>query len=191
MKTFKNTVLGLSLLTAGLMNAQNPQMTNMFKIGLNGGIAVPTENVKANIGFDFAYQYLITQGFGIGVATGYNHFMANKNTIDGFTIDNNDAGVVPLAALIRIYPKEQGFYFGSDLGYGFIVGDDKVASNVSTLRPDGGFYIKPEIGYHNEDWNFSVQYTKVFTGDTGKIGPQDYNLTGLGLGISYNIPLGK
>ena len=31
------------------------------------------------------------------------------------------------------------------------------------------FYLKPEIGYHNQDWNFAVQYTKVFTGDKGNL----------------------
>ena len=75
--------------------------------------------------------------------------------------------------------------------FGFIVGDDAVASNAAVARPDGGFYIKPEIGYHNKDWNFALQYQKVFTGDEGEIGTQKYNAGSLGLGVSYNIPLGK
>jgi hypothetical protein len=47
--------------------------------------------------------------------------------------------VVPVAALIRVYPKQHGFYFGTDLGYGFITGSKKVAGNASVERPDGGF----------------------------------------------------
>ena len=184
----KKTILALGVMTAGLVSAQSLDMKNMLKIGVNGGIAVPAENASANLGLDVAYQNLINPGFGLGIATGYTHFFGRENGV----IKNNDFGVVPVAALIRIYPKQTGFYLGTDLGYGFIVGDDKVASNVgSPDRPDGGFYIKPEIGYHNKDWNFSVQYQKTFTGDKGQILSQKYNAGSLGVGVGYNIPLGK
>ena len=104
---------------------------------------------------------------------------------------NNDFGIVPVAGLIHIYPGKTGFYIGSDIGYGFLVGDKKVASNSDVDRPDGGFYIKPEMGWHNRNWNFSVQYTKLFTGSKGEIGNQDYNAASVGAGVSYNLPLGK
>lgn len=99
--------------------------------------------------------------------------------------------MVPVAALIRIYPKQMGFYLGTDIGYGFIVGDKNVASNSTVERPDGGLYIKPEIGYHNKDWNFAVQYQKTFTGDKGEILNQKYSAGAIGVGVGYNIPLGK
>ena len=66
-----------------------------------------------------------------------------------------------------------------------------MASNSPVDRPDGGFYIKPEIGYHNRDWNFAIQYNKVFTGEEGQILAQDYNAGSLGIGVSYNLPLGQ
>lgn len=192
MKSMKKTILALGLMTAGLISAQSADMKNMIKIGGNVGFAVPAENASMNVGLDVAYQNLVTPGFGLGIATGYNHFFGRENTINNVKIDNNDFGVVPVAALIRVYPKQTGFYLGTDLGYGFIVGDEKVASNVgSPARPDGGFYIKPEIGYHDRNWNFAVQYQKTFTGDKGEIGYQKYNAGALGLGVSYNIPLGK
>ncbi|WP_234111605.1 MULTISPECIES: hypothetical protein [Chryseobacterium] len=192
MNSMKKTILATALISAGLLSAQNADMTNMLKIGANVGLAVPAENASANLGFDLSYQNLVTPGFGLGIATGYSHFFGRDNSVDGVTIKNNDFGVVPLAALIRIYPKQYGFYFGTDLGYGFIVGDKKVASNLgSPDRPDGGFYIKPEIGYHNQDWNFALQYQKTFTGSTGEIGSQKYSAGALGVGIGYNIPLGK
>ncbi|MCC2591427.1 hypothetical protein [Chryseobacterium sp. MFBS3-17] len=197
MKAIKTTALSLGILASGMLFAQeqpqpkydNPQMTNMIKIGGAVGLAVPAENAAWSLGLDVAYQNLVTPGFGLGIATGYTHYFAREN--DG--LNNNDFGVVPAAALIRIYPRDTGFYFGTDLGYGFIVGDDEVASNdaAETQRPDGGFYIKPEIGYHNNDWNFFLQYQKVFTGDTGNIGNQSYNAGSIGVGASYNIPLGK
>ena len=194
MKTITKALLGLGIMASGLTFAQetekydNPGMKNMIKIGANVGIAVPQENASAALGLDVAYQNLVTPGFGLGVATGYTHYFGRENA--GYS--NNDFGVVPVAGLIRIYPKDTGFYFGTDLGYGFIVGDNEVASNdiTNTQRPDGGFYIKPEIGYHNNDWNFSLQYQKVFTGDTGNLAGQDFSAGSLGLGVSYNIPLG-
>lgn len=196
MKTIKKTILGLGILTAGVISAQdseaakfdNISMRNMLKVGANVGLAVPSENASAAVGLDVAYQHLVTPGFGLGVATGYTHYFGKDN--NGY--NNNDFGVVPVAALLRVYPKDTGFYFGTDLGYGFIVGDEKVASNAgSANRPDGGFYIKPEIGYHNNDWNFALQYQKVFTGNEGEMSGQNYNAGALGVGVSYNIPLGK
>lgn len=188
MNLIKKSVLGLGLMTVGLVSAQNSDMKNMIKIGANVGLAVPAENASAVAGLDVSYQNLVTPGFGLGIATGYSHFFGRENN----GIDNNDFGVVPVAALIRIYPKQTGFYLGTDVGYGFIVGDDKVASNVgSPDRPDGGFYIKPEVGYHNKDWNFAVQYQKTFTGDKGEIGTQKYSAGAIGVGVGYNIPLGK
>jgi len=191
MNSVKKTVLALGVMTAGLVSAQSADMKNMIKVGANVGLAVPAENASANVGLDVAYQNLVTPGFGLGIATGYSHFFGRENTVNGVNYDNNDFGVVPVAALIRIYPKQTGFYLGTDLGYAFIVGDEKVASNRSEDRPDGGFYIKPEIGYHNRDWNFAVQYQKTFTGDKGEIGSQKYNAGAIGVGVGYNIPLGK
>ncbi|MHA6698141.1 hypothetical protein [Chryseobacterium sp. A301] len=193
MNTLKKSILAAGLLTAGIVSAQSADMRNILKVGVNAGAAVPAENASAAVGVEVAYQNLITPGFGLGVATGYSHYFGRENDVNGVTVNNNDFGVVPVAALIRVYPRQTGFYLGTDVGYGFITGDDKVASNTGLMvdRPDGGFYIKPEIGYHNQDWNFSVQYQKVFTGDKGEIGDQKYNAGALGVGVSYNIPLGR
>ncbi|MBB4804942.1 hypothetical protein HNP38_000214 [Chryseobacterium defluvii] len=187
MKMFRQALLLAGIVTAGVVGAQSSQMNNMIKVGANVGLAVPADNLSAAVGVDVSYQNLITPGFGLGIATGYTHYFGKDNN----NLNNNDVGVIPAAALIRIYPKQTGFYFGTDLGYGFLVGDEKVASNSNVNRPDGGFYIKPEIGYHNKDWNFFVQYQKVFTGNDGAIGGQDYNVGNIGAGFSYNIPLGK
>ncbi len=188
MKTIKKTLLTLGMFALSLtgMQAQDKEMTNMFKVGGNVGIAAPSTNASANVGVDFAYQHIVTPGFGLGIATGYNHFFGKENK--GY--ENNDFGVVPLAAMVRIYPQQTGFYFGTDIGYGFITGDDRVASNALTERPDGGLYIKPEIGWHNKHWNFALQYKKVFTGSNGNMVGQDYNVSSIGVGISYNLPLG-
>ncbi|AYZ11163.1 hypothetical protein EGY05_04150 [Chryseobacterium arthrosphaerae] len=187
MKMFKQAILLAGILTAGVVSAQSAQMNNMIKVGANVGLAVPSDNLSAAVGVDVAYQNLITPGFGLGIASGYTHYFGKEN--NGYK--NNDVGVVPVAALIRIYPKQTGFYFGTDLGYGFLVGDKAVASNTNVERAGGGFYLKPEIGYHNRDWNFFVQYQKVFVGTKGDLPGQDYNVGNIGVGFGYNIPLGK
>jgi hypothetical protein len=187
MKTLKQTLIAATVLTAGLVSAQDKAMNNMIKVGATAGIAVPSDNTSAAVGVDVAYQNLITPGFGLGIATGYTHYFGKEN--NGY--NNNDVGVVPVAALFRIYPKQTGFYFGADLGYGFLVGDKNVAGSIGAERPDGGFYLKPELGYHNRDWNFFLQYQKVFTGSTGNLPSQDYNVGSIGAGFSYNIPLGS
>ncbi|MGX5686435.1 hypothetical protein ACWKWW_17935 [Chryseobacterium cucumeris] len=187
MKMFKQAIVLAGILTAGIVSAQSAQMNNMIKVGANVGLAVPADNLSAAVGVDVAYQNLITPGFGLGIASGYTHYFGKDN--NGYK--NNDVGVVPVAALIRIYPKQTGFYFGTDLGYGFLVGDKAVASNTNVERAGGGFYLKPEIGYHNRDWNFFVQYQKVFVGTKGDLPGQDYNVGNIGVGFGYNIPLGK
>ena len=105
------TILALGLMTTGLVSAQSADMKNMLKVGANVGLAVPAENASANLGLDVAYQNLVTPGFGLGIATGYSHFFGKDNN----GIKNNDFGVVPVAALIRVYPKQTGFYLGTDL----------------------------------------------------------------------------
>lgn len=189
MKILKQSILAGALLLTGLVSAQQARvgMKNMLKVGANVGVAIPTENTSAAFGLDLSYQHLVTPSFGLGIATGYTQYFG-RNTNQ---YDNNNVGVVPLAALIRIYPKRTGFYAGADIGYGFLSGESKVASNYSLQRPDGGFYIKPEIGYHNRDWNFFIQYQKVFTDSDYNFDNQDYSVGALGVGVAYNIALGN
>ena len=197
MNWIKKITLSAGIIAGGLLSAQNSEglsMKNMLKVGANIGHSIPASNFGLSLGADLAYQHLVTPHFGLGLATGYTHYFGRENDTDrAVTLKNNNAGVIPVAALFRYYPKRNGLYLGTDLGYGFIVhSDDLVASNHPIVtHPDGGFYIKPEIGYHNRDWNFFLQYQKVFTGDNGKIANQDYNLGGLSAGVSYNIALGK
>ncbi|MFD2921382.1 hypothetical protein ACFS6H_16770 [Terrimonas rubra] len=167
---------------------------NTLKVGVSGGVAVPNNNVGGTVGLDLNYQYLVTNHFGVGVASGYQHYFGKENKLGSTTIDNNSAGVIPVAALLRYYPKAAGIYAGADLGYGFVVGDDRVAEGINVSRPDGGFYIRPQVGYHNRNWNFFVHYSKLFTPSDHNITlnneVQKYNLGNIGVGVQYNIGLG-
>jgi len=193
MKTGKAILVGAAMLfTTAAVHAQS--MKNMIKIGALAGASVPSNNSAAAAGLDVAYQNMVTRHFGLGVATGYQHHFGKENEVGGTKLDNNSFGVVPVAALVRYYPKAEGIYIGTDLGYGVITGDDKVASNSSVERPGGGFYIKPEIGYHNRNWNIFAHYTNAFTGDKGTITvgnkDQKYSTGVIGVGLAYNIGLG-
>lgn len=191
----KKVILAVAMGVLSISFVQAQSMKNTLKVGVLGGVAVPNENAGGNAGVDVAYQNLITPHVGIGIATGYNQFFGKDNKVGGVTLNNNNFGVVPVAALIHYYPQAKGIYVGTDLGYGFITGDEKVATNSSVDRPNGGFYLKPEIGWHNRNWNVFAQYTKVFTGDDGKINvgnsSQKYNAGSIGIGVAYNIGLGR
>ncbi len=189
----KAILIGAALLfTTAAVHAQS--MKNTIKIGALAGASVPSNNSAAAAGLDVAYQNLITPHFGLGLATGYQHHFGKENDVNGTQLDNNSFGVVPVAALVRYYPKAEGIYIGTDLGYGVITGDERVATNSTVARPDGGFYLKPEVGYHNRNWNIFAHYSKVFTGDKGTINvgnaSQKYNTGIIGVGLAYNIGLG-
>ncbi|MFT3901634.1 MAG: hypothetical protein QM727_00520 [Niabella sp.] len=196
--SLKMLALGAVLMVAnGYAHAQYVSMKNTLKVEALGGVAVPSNNAAANIGVGVAYQNLVTRHLGVGIATGYSHFIGQKNTVGGVKLDNNDFGVVPVAALVRYYPQSKGVYVGTDLGYGFITGKENVTTSGSynAEMPTGGFYLKPEIGYHNRHWNFFAHYAKVFTGSDGKVkvgnDSQKFSAGSIGVGVAYNIGLGR
>ncbi|MFT4095018.1 MAG: hypothetical protein QM640_15410 [Niabella sp.] len=171
---------------------------DVVKLGVLGGIAAPATNASAFAGADIAYQHLLNEHFGVGIATGYQLHFGRNNTVKSVNLVNNDFGVVPVAALLRYYPTGRGLYVGSDVGYGFITGNKYVVSSPSgqkTERAAGGFYLKPEIGYNMHNWSFFAHYSKVFNGDDGTITigskTQKYETGVLGVGIAYNIGLGR
>lgn len=193
MKTGKVFFLVVALLFF-LSTVHAQSMKNTIKIGALAGVSIPSGNSSVAVGLDVAYQNLVTPHFGLGIATGYQHHFTKENELSGTKLNNNSFGVVPVAALVRYYPKAEGIYIGSDLGYGVVTGEKNVATNSAVTRPDGGFYLKPEIGYHNRYWNIFVHYSKVFSGDKGNISisskTQKYNTGVIGMGINYNIGLG-
>ncbi len=77
MKMIKQAALVAGIFAAGLVSAQSADMNNMLKVGVNGGVSTGG-NTSANVGFDLSYQNIVTPGFGLGIATGYNQFFRKK-----------------------------------------------------------------------------------------------------------------
>jgi hypothetical protein len=162
------------LFVAVKANAQATEITprnSWLKLGANLG--VPVGNASNYSGFvaglELKGQVLETDYLGVGLTTGYDHYFG-KNGFDGF-------GVVPLGAFLRVYPQHHGFFLGTDLGYSFITGVDGAK---------GGFYVKPQLGYHNYDWNVFAYFNDIVRSDEngGSIGS-------VGIGATYNIRFRK
>ena len=156
------------------VNAQSTPITSnnsWLKLGAN--IGVPVGNVSHyssfTAGLELKGQVLETDYLGIGLTTGYNHYFG-KNGFDGF-------GTIPLGAFLRVYPQSKGLFIGTDLGYSFITGADGAK---------GGFYVKPQLGYHNYDWNVFGYYNSILRSDDN-----GGSISSVGIGATYNIRFKK
>lgn len=168
LKKMKKLILMIALLVAGVTFAQEDNVTSdnsWLKLGLNAGVPMGDADDASSFstGLELKGQHLVTPNFGIGLTTGYSHFFGKDGA--------DDFGVVPAAAFARYYFNSSGLFVGSDFGYGFVTGIDD---------QDGGLYLNPQIGYHNEDWNFYAYYQNTFADN-------DVTIQVLGVGVTYNI----
>lgn len=166
----KKIFLVFSLFTVSFAFSQSSEVkitpeNSWFKAGLNVGLPIGdmADVSSLMIGADFRAQYLVNPNFGIGVASGYNHFFGK----DGV----QDLGLIPLAGFMRYYAQPKGLFVGADVGYGFLTNAD---------NNSGGLYLNPQIGYHNEKWNFYAFYQHTFA-------QNDFDIQVIGLGTTYNI----
>ncbi|MFT3680770.1 MAG: hypothetical protein QM791_10895 [Ferruginibacter sp.] len=138
-----------------------------LKMGLNAGVPVGdlADVSSFTLGVELKGQLMETNHVGIGLTTGYNHFFA-KNNFSSF-------GIVPLGAFVRVYPKSEGFFAGLDGGYSII-------TNIQDAK--GGVYLRPQLGYHNYDWNVFAYYNNIFRSNEN-----GGNLAHVGIGATYNI----
>ncbi|WEK35924.1 MAG: hypothetical protein P0Y53_00300 [Candidatus Pseudobacter hemicellulosilyticus] len=169
----KRLLLALVVLTSSVSLLAQTEPTEItkrnswLKVGANIGIPFGdlSDYSSFTLGLDLKGQLMQTNHWGIGITTGYNHFFAKD--------DLKDFGSIPLGAFARYYPKSTGFFVGSDLGYTFL-------TNLEDA--DGGFYVRPQLGYHNYDWNIFAFYNGIFrSNDNGG------NIQYAGIGATYNI----
>lgn len=162
MRMKKLSVLMLLIFTSVFVNAQK-KGTDWLKLGVHAGIPVADTKDTSSfaVGVDAKYQFLDLKSFGLGVVTGYTNYFKKDNS--------ENIGLVPVAALLRYYPTKR-FFVGADLGVGVAFTKDDTKA---------GFYYRPELGYHNDEWNAFVFYQ----GDSVK----DLNIGAIGIGVNYNI----
>jgi outer membrane protein W len=143
-----------------------------FKLGLNLG--APTGDLstysKLAFGVEASAQFMRTDNFGMGITSGYTKYYDNDNiSLDG---SSEGFGAIPLGLMLRYYPQPTGFFVGSDIGYTFFTD-----FNVN----DGGFYVRPQMGYHNYDWNIFGFYNQVFRADPS------IDVSSIGVAVTYNL----
>ena len=163
--------LAVAVLSGRLLAQTEPteitKKNSWLKAGLTAGLPIGDLSKVSSftMGVDLKGQLMETNHVGIGLTSGYNHFFA-KNNFESF-------GSIPVGAFIRYYPSSNGFFVGTDLGYTFL---------TNANGADGGFYLRPQVGYHNYDWNFFGFYNGILRGDDNG-GSLHY----AGLGATYNL----
>jgi len=168
----KNLLLGLltSMVICGSLSGQTDEINknnSWLKFGVNLGAPTGSISNISNFvgGLELKAQFMETDHVGIGLGVGYNHFFG-KGVLGDF-------GTVPLGGFIRLYPNREGFFFGLDAGHSLV-------TNAGNLN--GGFFVKPQLGYHNYDWNLFAFYNEVFRKPIN-----GGNIPHVGLGATYNI----
>ena len=169
----KRTAMALLAVTVYTMATAQTNGTDItkrnswLKVGANIGVPVGNASNYSAVaaGIELKGQLMETNNLGIGLTTGYNHFFP-KSGYKGF-------GTLPLGAFIRVYPQSKGFFAGLDGGYSFV---------TELANATGGIYVRPQLGYHNFDWNVFGFYNNIFRSDIngGGIGT-------LGIGATYNF----
>lgn len=157
----KNTFLLVILAMVSLTTMAQTVDRSNFKAGVLAGIPVGDASDYSSfaLGLDVAHHWGVSELFDAGIATGYIHAFGENQELVGLNLKFEDIQFIPVAAAIRMYPTYQ-FKFGADVGYAVAVNDNM----------DGGFYIRPSIGYNitgntelnvsyinvSNDWNFSM-----------------------------------
>jgi hypothetical protein len=166
----KKLLIGaIALLTFSPSFAQKEEevtkKNSWLKAGVNLGVPVGDISNSSSFaaGVDLSGQFMATKNFGIGIASGYTQFFKKDN--------GANFGTVPLGLLLRYYPQNRGFFAGADVGYTFL---------TNANGADGGLYVRPQLGYHNYDWNLFAFYNQTFR----NVG---VDIQTVGVAATYNI----
>ncbi|MBN3520689.1 hypothetical protein JYB62_11835 [Algoriphagus lutimaris] len=177
----KKLILSITLLIAGLtVHAQQVREldkinedNSWLKVGVNLGVPVGDVGNYSSftLGLDVAAQFMRTDNYGLGIASGYTKYFekSNAENYDGL---NDGFGAIPVGIMFRYYPQPEGFFLGTDVGYTFL---------TSVNSAEGGAYIRPQLGYHNYDWNIFGYYNQVFRADPS------IDVQSIGVAVTYNI----
>jgi hypothetical protein len=174
----KKLLLSLAFVTIG-MSAFSQQTRDLSQVNEDNSWLKAGVNIAAPVGkqadfssfvlgLDLAGQFMRTDNFGLGIASGYSHYF-KKSDVPG----SDNFGVIPLGVMLRYYPQSEGLFVGTDIGYSFLTGTGGGET--------GGLYFRPQIGYHNYDWNIFAYYNQVLISDPFN------DVTSIGIAWTYNI----
>lgn len=141
----KKVLLTAAFAVAGMVgvSAQTTGIEGGVHIGIPVGDAADYSSF--NLGVDLAYLHPVASNVRLGVATGYDHFIADSDYKD--LLGGEDYGFIPLAASAK-FDVAQNFFLGADLGYAFATGDDW----------KGGLYYQPKVGYSGANFDVYAAY---------------------------------
>ncbi|MFV0220544.1 hypothetical protein OBK23_12835 [Empedobacter falsenii] len=140
----KKVLLTAAFAVAGMVgvSAQTTGIEGGVHIGIPVGDAADYSSF--NLGVDLAYLHPVASNVRLGVATGYDHFIADSKFKD---VGGKDYGFIPLAASAK-FDVAQNFFLGADLGYAFATGDNW----------KGGLYYQPKVGYSGANFDVYAAY---------------------------------
>jgi hypothetical protein len=170
MKRTALALLALSMVVLAEAQSSTTEITkrnSWLKLGANLGVPVGNASNYSALaaGVELKGQLMETRNLGIGLTTGYNHYFP-KSGSKGF-------GTLPLGAFVRVYPESKGFFAGVDGGYSFV---------TEVANATGGVYVRPQLGYHNFDWNIFGFYNNIFRSDLN-----GRDIGTVGIGATYNL----
>ena len=141
----KKVLLTAAFAVAGMVgvSAQTSGVEGGVHIGIPVGDAADYSSF--NLGVDLAYLHPVASNVRLGIATGYDHFIADSDYKD--LLGGEDYGFIPLAASAK-FDVAQNFFLGADLGYAFATGDNW----------KGGLYYQPKVGYSGANFDVYAAY---------------------------------
>ena len=172
--SFAFLLMGVSAFSQQVRELDEMSKDNSWlKVGVNLGVPVGNYGnySSAAMGVDLAGQFMRTDNFGLGIATGYTRYFEKDNP--DFVVNAKQGfGVIPLGLMFRYYPQPEGVFVGVDGGYSFVTGNNFTK---------GGAYWRPQLGYHNYDWNIFAFYNQIFESSPVS------DIQSIGVAVTYNI----
>jgi len=132
------------MLVAAFSVAANAQI----KLGVSGGIVIPTAKGADYVGFGggVSGEYLVTENIGIGLNLGYYILDSESGTTGGVKYSASSY-LMPVAFNAKYYfvNDEIKVYGGLDLGY-YTIGVKSKIGSFSISGSDGYFGLAPVVG---------------------------------------------
>lgn len=129
-----------------------------FKAGVNAGIPIgdASDFSSFSLGLDLGYHWGVSELIDAGVVSGFINAFGSNETLDygdlgSVDVDFPDIQFIPVAAAFRLYPTYE-FKLGTDVGYAVGINEGN----------DGGFYVRPMIGYNiTGNTELNVSYMSI------------------------------